>query len=413
MLFECTMPELRVGNGSLQTIPVEIYLEIVGHLAPPGEKLSRQQTKTLTRFASACRLFCHIALPRIHERVDFVGHMNCRDDNLSSRETSWNDRIAAGEDLALWGAKCVKECHFRGLLSKLGLSWSVSLFIGCYAVSLGHMTHISRLTFARCLITDEYWRAIMALGALEELWIDQCECEREYTEISQPTQSSHPLKIRVPSFQFYEGYDGGDSASVTAELLDLGRLRFLKADIEFVELLNWPQDCILEQLHISRIDYASSEHQAILKPILRQAGQRMAELKLTFWERVFLPDYGNHLQNTLPDNVQNLRSLILVIDAMTRDHVNPREMSSLVCRCVGFSPTMERLVIKSLISSVPAWWRGTGQSRLAPSKPPPFDHVQDITLSTISPVFPKISYVEIYGTALHLKDGSWVKVRAA
>ncbi|KAI5994877.1 hypothetical protein EDC04DRAFT_3148030 [Pisolithus marmoratus] len=247
--------------------------------------------------------------------------MNYRRDNLSPRETSWNGRITAREDLALWAAKCVKECHFRGSLLKLGLLRQVSIFMGCYAASLRHMTHISRLTFSRCLITDEYWRAIMTLGALQELCIDQCECE--CTETSQPTQTNHPVKIRVPSFQFYYG---GDSASVTAEVLDLGRLRFLKTDIEFVELLSWPQDCVLEQLHISGIDYASSEQQAILKPILRQAGRRVAELKLTFWERIFLPDYGNHLQNTLPENVQNLRSLILVIDAMTRDYVKPCEV---------------------------------------------------------------------------------------
>lgn len=393
MLFRWAIPERTIDQRSLPTIPAEIYLAILERLAPPGEKLSSEQMKTLTRFAGACKLFCYIALPRIYERVAFVGHVYYRHDDLSWREASWHRRIASREDLALWAAKCVKVCDFCGCND----SWSVGVFADRYTSILKHTINIRRLTFNMCLIENEHWRAMMALGALEELCIYRCE----FAEVPQPTQTSHPVKISVPFVEFYQGDDV--DASVAAEALDLGRLRSLKTDIGFAGLLNWPQDCILEKLHVSGIDYSSPEHQAILKPILRQTGQRVTELKLTFWERIFLPDFESHLRDTLPENSQNLRSLTLVVDGMTRDSIEARKMSSFICRYVGFSPTMEKLAIK-YFSLFPS-------PRRRPQPPSP-DHVQDVTLSTILPAFPKINYVEIYGTTLRLEGCSWVKFRA-
>lgn len=232
----------------------------------------------------------------------------------------------------------------------------------------------------------------------------------EFAEVPQPTQTSPSLKISVPFVEFYQGDD--IDASVAAEALDLGRLRSLKTDIGFAGLLGWPQDCILEKLHVVGINYSNPEHQAILKPILRQTGQRVTELTLTFRDRIFLPEFESDLRDILPENSQNLRSLTLVVDGMTRDYVEARKMSSLICHYVGFSPTMERLAIKYFSIFPSPRWRGPGQTR-SRSQPPSPGYVQDITLSTILPVFPKINYVEIYRTALRLEGCSWVKFRTA
>ncbi|KAI6111456.1 hypothetical protein EDD16DRAFT_1208998 [Pisolithus croceorrhizus] len=413
MSFRWAVPERSVDHPSFPTLPVEIYLEILERLAPLGRKLSLEQTKTLTRFAGACKLFCHIALPRIYERVDLVGRVCYKPDDLSAlREASWFSRISAREDLALWTVKCVKECNLRGVVLPSSNSSAVGVFAERYTSIFNHTVNLRRLTFTNCLIENEHWRAMMTLGALEELCIYHCV----FAEAPQTIQPNHPVKISVPSVEFYRDDDDStdDNAGVAAEKLDLSRLRSLKTDVGFAELLNWPQDCILEQLHVSRISYSNPEHQAILKPILRQTGQRVAELKLAFLDRIFLPDFGNQLRDIIPDNSQNLRSFTLVVDAMTREHVEAREMSSLVCRYIGFSPTMERLVVTSPKAlTVPAWWRGTAPGRrFTPAQPLSSDHVQDITLRIILPVFPEINYVEIYRTALRLEGCSWVKVRA-
>ncbi|KAI6024235.1 hypothetical protein EDC04DRAFT_2725756 [Pisolithus marmoratus] len=395
MLFQWTIPKRRVGHRSLPTIPAEIYLEILEYLAPPGEALSPEQTKTLTRLAGACKLFCHIALPRIYERVSIVGHVHYRHDNLlSSRGASLCGRIASREDLALWAAKCVRECNFRDWLLKSEGSWAVSMFAERYASSLRHMTNIRRLTFFECFITNKHWRAIMALGTLEELVFDRCGFAGTI-QVKDGIQAAQPVKLGVPSIEFYEG---GAHHRIAAEAFDLGGLRSLKTDIPFAKLLDWPQDCILEQFHLREIDYKDPVHCSALKPILRQTGQSVTELKLSFYDGILLPNFGHYFQDSWPGNIRNLRSLTLVVDAMTRDWVEPCEMSSLVCRCVGFSLTMEKLIVQFHAPYFPAWQ-------------PSFNHLYDI-LPTVSAVFPRINYIEIYGTAIRLDGDSWVEVTA-
>ncbi|KIN98381.1 hypothetical protein M404DRAFT_1005361, partial [Pisolithus tinctorius Marx 270] len=378
-------PERHIGHRSLPTIPAEIYTEIFEYLAPPGKRLSAEQRKILTRVAGACKLLCHIALPRMYGHVDVYWL-----DNLSSlRKHPLFGRIAAHEDLALWAAKCVRECKLHGWLSEPEGSWTSTL---------RHMPNLRRLMFVECFITNEHWHVIMALGALEELVLHGCH----FTETLGPEgriQSNQPVKLRVPSVEFYRGCNFDD---VAAKTLDLGCLHSLKADIKFARLLDWPQDCILEQLHISGIDYSDTAHQTTLKSTLRGTGQWVADLKLSFCNRDFLPDFESHLQASLPETSQNLRSLMLVFDGTPRDCI---QMSSIVCCYVGFSETMERLAMQYSTTGVAAWWQGPSQICFA--RPQSYD-VQDIIQLIISKVFPNINYVEIYGTLLHLEGGSWV-----
>lgn len=402
MSFRWAIPERRVGHRTLPLIPPEIYLEILEHLAPPGEELSPEQTKTLARVAGTCKLFCHIALPRIYERVNVVGSVYYRHDNVySNRGASLCGRIVAREDLALWAAKCVKECNVRNWLSNSEGSWAVSIFAERYASSLRRMTNIHRLTFFECLILNEHWRTIMALGALKELVFDRCQ----FTESIQLEDGTQPTKLRVPSIEVYEG---GAHEQVLAKVLDLGRLRSLKTDFPFAKSLDWPMDCTLKQLHLRDIAYNIREHHSTLRHILQRTARFVVELKLSFFEPTLFPKFEDYFEGSLPDNFQNLRSLTLVVDSMTKSRLEPREMSSLVCRCVGFCLTMERLTVQAHGSTS----RRPRSNPLIPGQPSP-DYLRHDALPLISAAFPKINYVEIFGTAIHLQGGFWVDLPAS
>ncbi|KAI6001884.1 hypothetical protein EDD15DRAFT_2472598 [Pisolithus albus] len=320
MSFRWAIPERRVGHRTLPLIPPEIYLEILEHLAPPGEELSPEQTKTLTRVAGTCKLFCHIALPRIYERVNVVGNVYYRHDNVySNRGASLCGRIIAREDLALWAAKCVKECNVRNWISESEGSWAVSMFAERYASSLRRMTNIHRLTFFACFITNEHWRTLMVLGALKELVFDRCG----FTGSIQLKDGTQPTKLRVPSIEVYQA---GAHYQVLAKVLDLGRLRSLKTDIPFAKSLDWPLDCALKQLHIRDIAYLMQGHRSTLNHILQRTARSVVELKLSLSEATQFPGFEDYFQGSLPDNFQNLRSLTLVVDSMTTDRLEPREV---------------------------------------------------------------------------------------
>ncbi|KAI6111846.1 hypothetical protein EDD16DRAFT_1606353 [Pisolithus croceorrhizus] len=402
MSFRWAIPTHRVGHRSLPPFPLEIYLEILEHLAPPGQELSPEQTKTLTRVAGTCKFFCHIAIPRIYEHVSVVGSVYYRHDNAySNRGASLCGRIVAREDLALWAAKCVRECNFHNWLSESEESWAVSIFAERYASSLRYMTNIHRLTFSECFITNEHWRAIMELGGLEELVFDRCH----FTETIQlgGTRINQPPKLRVSSIEVYEG---DFHSRVVAEVLDLGRLRSLKTDLSFAKFLDWPQDCALRQLHLDTW-YVNPEHRSTrstLRRFLQQTARFVVELKLSFLKPILL-EFKDYFQDSLPDNFQNLRSLTLIVNSITVDRLRPREMSDLICRCVGFSPTMESLTVQAHVSD-------SMRLRFGPLNPwqPSPDYLRQNALPLISAAFPNINYVEIYGGAIRLQGASWVDV---
>ncbi|KAI6126988.1 hypothetical protein F5141DRAFT_1084756 [Pisolithus sp. B1] len=357
----------RGGHRSLPPFPLEIYLEILEHLAPPGQELSPEQTKTLTRVAGTCKFFCHIAIPRIYEHVSVVGSVYYRHDNAySNRGASLCGRIVAREDLALWAAKCVRECNFHNWL-------------------LRYMTNIHRLTFSECFITNEHWRAIMALGGLEELVFDRCH----FTETIQlgGTRINQPPKLRVSSIEVYEG---DFHSRVVTEVLDLGRLRSLKTDLSFAKFLDWPQDCALRQLHLDTW-YVNPEHRSTrstLRRFLQQTARFVVELKLSFLKPILL-EFKDYFQDSLPDNFQNLRSLTLIVDSITVDRLRPRE-----------SLTVQAHVSDSM------------RLRFGPLNPwqPSPDYLRQNALPLISAAFPNINYVEIYGGAIRLQGASWVDV---
>lgn len=399
-MFRWTIPERRVGDRNLPTIPTEIYLEIFEHLAPSGEKLSVEQTKTLTRVSGSCKLFCHIALPRIFEHVDFVGLVYYRHDNLPfSRNISWCSRMAAGEDLALWGAECTRECNFRDWQLESEGSWAVNMFAKRFTSSLSHMTNLRRLTFTRCFITNNHWRAVMALRALGELAFDKCQFT-ETAQLEDGIHTNHPMNLRVPSIEFYEG---GAHAYVAARVFNLGHLRSLKTDLPFAVLLDWPQDYILEQLHLSQIKYSSPAHEFVLRATLRKIRQSVAELKLSFYDHMRLPDFEHYLQSNLSEIIQKLRSLTLVVDPNIRDYLQSHVKCPPLCFRVGFSESMEKLIVQSHAPCYP------GGIRFVPPWQPSSDHLQQSTLPLILADFPNINYVEIYGTAIRLKGDSWVE----
>ncbi|KAI6111845.1 hypothetical protein EDD16DRAFT_1194576 [Pisolithus croceorrhizus] len=171
MSFRWAVPERSVDHPSFPTLPVEIYLEILERLAPLGRKLSLEQKKTLTRFSGACKLFCHIALPRIYERVDLVGREYYKHDDPSTlREASWFSRISAREDLALWTLKCVKECNLRGVVLRYSNnSPAVSALAERYTSIFEHTINMRRLTLSNCLTENEHWRAMMCTGGVVHL----------------------------------------------------------------------------------------------------------------------------------------------------------------------------------------------------------------------------------------------------
>ncbi|KIK46790.1 hypothetical protein CY34DRAFT_352508 [Suillus luteus UH-Slu-Lm8-n1] len=142
MIFSWSTPLRRNGQTDLPLIPNEIYLHIFECIAPADQPLSDQYVETFSALALVCRFFCSVALPRIFERVTFLGYTD-GDSTLASRKTEWARQILSntepGKSLALYVKVCTFRCWFEEDEAELPFP-----FASLYCQAIARMSNIQK-----------------------------------------------------------------------------------------------------------------------------------------------------------------------------------------------------------------------------------------------------------------------------
>lgn len=167
----------------LPNIPNEIYLDILGYIAPSTGILTPEQHQIFSDLSCVCRFFANLCLPRVFESIEFSGSIFrdtmpswLRNDTTfkTSRESTLCAQIAANQPLALSLAQTVKICRFTDWKTNTAGAWALRIFSKKYLAAMVHMKSIHQLTFSDSFVDSEYWDAMATLPLLQELSFERC-----------------------------------------------------------------------------------------------------------------------------------------------------------------------------------------------------------------------------------------------
>ncbi|EIW77501.1 hypothetical protein CONPUDRAFT_145861 [Coniophora puteana RWD-64-598 SS2] len=174
MEFKWSTPTRRSPTGQdLPIIPNEIYIAILESFVPSSRFPKTSEIRTLRSFAVACRFFCHLALPRMFERLLFDGSGDPRKMGAFN-SGGWAHAVITGKPPALTTAAFVKCVVFQNwtddaLGTHIPMRGWLSHLVGFHCQALEAMPNLEAVVFSRADVTVDHVRALRNLQKLRVL----------------------------------------------------------------------------------------------------------------------------------------------------------------------------------------------------------------------------------------------------
>lgn len=188
------------GTKMLQSIPIEIYLEIFDYFKTSDTMFPLEYRRILSRLALVCRLFGSIAIPCIFASLDISNAPAGGAHDLPPKNAKFCSAIMRKQEPAATLASHIKECNFTNWLHTAEANAG---FFKMYGQAMMRMPNLEKITFMIVDIDRQLLKTICGLKRLTSLNIFMCSFSKDIDDAF--IDKLPPLKLRVFGFNGNNG----------------------------------------------------------------------------------------------------------------------------------------------------------------------------------------------------------------